>query len=85
MTVKPSVADVRPFVVTAVVRGVTLTKDSYDSLIDLQEKLHHNICRKRALVAIGIHDLDKIHGPFTYEALPPEEIVFQPLNQVSFP
>ena len=77
---------------------------SYDSFIDLQDKLHQNIGRyinmrwisyswinilfpiiahrKRSLVAIGTHDLDTIEGPFTYEALPPEQIKFKPLNQV---
>jgi phenylalanyl-tRNA synthetase beta chain len=33
------------------------------------------------LVAIGTHDLDTIEGPFTYEALPPKDIKFTPLNQ----
>lgn len=32
-------------------------------------------------MAIGTHDLDTVKGPFTYEALPPEEINFVPLNQ----
>jgi phenylalanyl-tRNA synthetase beta chain len=32
-------------------------------------------------VAIGTHDLDTIEGPFTFDALPPEEISFIPLNQ----
>ena len=30
---------------------------------------------------MGTHDLDKIRGPITYEALPPSEIVFQALKQ----
>ena len=30
---------------------------------------------------MGTHDLDTIKGPFTYEALKPEEISFIPLNQ----
>ena len=30
---------------------------------------------------MGTHDLDKIRGPITYEALPPDEIVFQALKQ----
>jgi len=67
--------------VAAVLRGVTFTPDSYASWIDLQDKLHHNLCRKRTLVAIGTHDLDKVKGPFTYNALPPKEIKFKPLNQ----
>ncbi len=40
-----------------------------------------NLARQRTLVAIGTHDLDTLKGPFTYEALPPEEINFVPLNQ----
>jgi len=30
---------------------------------------------------MGTHDLDTVKGPFTYEALAPEDIVFVPLNQ----
>lgn len=32
-------------------------------------------------MSIGTHDLDTIKGPFTYEALPPKDIRFVPLNQ----
>uniref|UniRef100_A0A8C9MHG0 phenylalanine--tRNA ligase n=1 Tax=Serinus canaria TaxID=9135 RepID=A0A8C9MHG0_SERCA len=74
-------AQIRPHAVAAVLRNITFTKDRYDSFIDLQEKLHQNICRKRALVAIGTHDLDTITGPFTYTAKAPSEIKFKPLNQ----
>jgi phenylalanyl-tRNA synthetase beta chain len=49
--------------------------------IHFQDKLHQNICRKRNLVAIGTHDLDTIQGPFTYDAKPPKDIRFIPLNQ----
>ena len=38
--------------------------------------------RRRSLVSIGTHDLDTVEGPFTYEALPPDQIKFVPLNQV---
>lgn len=31
--------------------------------------------------SIGTHDLDTIQGPFTYDALPPKDISFIPLNQ----
>ena len=34
-------------------------------------------------MSIGTHDLDTIEGPFTYEALPPQDIKFVPLNQVT--
>eukprot|EP00958_Prasinococcus_capsulatus_P023656 scaffold3581_cov417-Prasinococcus_capsulatus_cf.AAC.17 len=81
MTVKPETALIRPFVVCAVLRGCTFDKTRYDSFIDLQDKLHHNICRRRTLVAIGTHDLSKLTPPFTYEALPPQDIKFIPLKQ----
>ncbi len=32
-------------------------------------------------MAIGTHDLSTLKPPFTYEALPPKEILFTPLNQ----
>lgn len=72
---------IRPFVSGAILRNVKFTKERYDSFIALQDKLHQNLARQRTLVAIGTHDLDTIEGPFTYEALPPEEINFAPLNQ----
>lgn len=81
MTVKPETALVRPFVVCAVLRGVKFDATRYASFIDLQDKLHQNLCRQRTLVAIGTHDLATIQGPFTYEALPPEDIKFVPLKQ----
>ncbi|CAK9880810.1 unnamed protein product [Sphagnum jensenii] len=81
MVVKPETALIRPFVVCAVLRGVTFNESRYNSFIDLQDKLHQNLCRKRTLVAIGTHDLDTLQGPFTYEALPPADIQFVPLKQ----
>lgn len=81
LIVLPDTAKVRPFVVAAVLRNITLDKNSYDSLIDLQDKLHMNLCRKRSLVAIGTHDLDTVQGPFYYNAKPPADIKFVPLNQ----
>ncbi|CAK9234557.1 unnamed protein product [Sphagnum troendelagicum] len=81
MVVKPETALIRPFVVCAVLRGVTFNEFRYNSFIDLQDKLHQNLCRKRTLVAIGTHDLDTLQGPFTYEALPPADINFVPLKQ----
>ncbi|KAF9995066.1 phenylalanine--tRNA ligase subunit beta, partial [Entomortierella chlamydospora] len=72
---------IRPFVVCAVLRNIKFTELNYKNFIDLQDKLHTNICRKRSLVAIGTHDLDTLKGPFTYEALAPKDIQFMPLNQ----
>ncbi|KAA8541114.1 hypothetical protein F0562_025077 [Nyssa sinensis] len=82
MHVKPETSLIRPYVVCAVLRGITFDEARYNSFIDLQDRLHQNICRRRTLVAIGTHDLDTIEGPFTYEALPPSDINFVPLKQV---
>ncbi|KAH6836025.1 tRNA synthetase beta subunit family protein [Perilla frutescens var. hirtella] len=81
MHVKPETSQIRPYVVCAVLRGVTFDEARYNSFIELQDRLHQNICRRRTLVAIGTHDLNTIKGPFTYEALPPKEINFVPLKQ----
>ena len=67
--------------VCAILRGVEFNEKRFKSFIDLQDKLHQNICRKRTLASVGTHDLDTIVGPFRYEALPPEQINFVPLNQ----
>ena len=82
LTIDSSTASIRPHCLATVLRGVKFTKATYDSFIDLQDKLHQNLARKRSLVAIGTHDLDKIQGPFKYVAQPPREIKFVPLNQV---
>ena len=81
MIQKPETLLVRPFIVCAVLRGIKFDQARYDSFIDLQDKLHQNICRKRTLVAIGTHDLSTVTGPFTYEAHAPEDIEFVPLKQ----
>lgn len=62
-------------------RDIEFTSDRYQSFIELQDKLHNNLCRKRTLVSVGTHDLDTVKGPFTYEAQKPEDIRFVPLNQ----
>ncbi|HNX47534.1 MAG TPA: phenylalanine--tRNA ligase subunit beta [Methanomassiliicoccales archaeon] len=79
MRVEPSVKNVRPYVVGAVIRGVVLDDKSIRSLMELQEKLHLTVGRKRAKVAIGVHDLDKVHPPFVYKAVSPTSISFVPL------
>jgi phenylalanyl-tRNA synthetase beta chain len=70
VTVKPETQQVRQF-----------DEAKYQSFIALQDKLHQNLARQRSLVAIGTHDLATLKGPFTYEALPPDQIKFAPLNQ----
>jgi phenylalanyl-tRNA synthetase beta chain len=81
LVLEPEVLGVRPHVIGAVLRGVTFDKARYNSFIDLQDKLHMNLARRRTLALVGTHDLDTIQGPFRYTARPPADIKFWPLNQ----
>ena len=83
MTVESDSTDaIRPFCVCAVLRGVSFEDPRvYNSFIDLQDKLHQNICRRRTLVAIGTHDLDTLAPQFTYRAEPRDSIDFVPLTE----
>ncbi|KAF9247332.1 phenylalanyl-tRNA synthetase subunit beta [Melanogaster broomeanus] len=79
--VHPETRRVRPLFACAVLRNLKFTPRSYASFIDLQDKLHQNIGRRRWLVSIGTHDLDTIESPFRYEARDPELIKFVPLTK----
>jgi phenylalanyl-tRNA synthetase beta chain len=81
VTVKPETQQVRQYFSCAILRGIKFDEAKYQSFIALQDKLHQNLARQRSLVAIGTHDLSTLQGPFTYEALPPDQIKFAPLNQ----
>lgn len=81
ITVAKATSSIRPYVSGAILRNIKFDQARYESFIDLQDKLHQNLARQRTLVAIGTHDLENIKGPFTYEALPPKDIKFTPLNQ----
>ncbi len=74
--------EARPHVVAAIVRNVNLTEEILLPLIQLQEKLHDTLGRKRKKVAIGIHDLDKVTPPFRYIAANPDT-KFVPLEAKS--
>ena len=60
LLIRPETALVRPFAVAAVLRGVAFDAARFASFIDLQDKLHQNLCRQRSLVAIGTHDLSTL-------------------------
>ena len=79
MKVDKSVAEVRPCIVCAAVFDIDITDDLLRSLMEVQEKLHLTIGRKRSKVAIGVHDLDKVKPPFVYKAVLPKEVSFVPL------
>lgn len=69
-TVDPKLADIRPVLGAAVIRGVSFDDESIQSIMSLQESLHWAVGRGRSKVAIGIHDLDTVRPPFRYIASP---------------
>jgi phenylalanyl-tRNA synthetase beta chain len=72
---------VRPFIACVAVRNVKLTDDFVKQLMQLQEKLHETLSRRRRKASIGVYDLDKIRPPIIYTALKPNEIKFVPLEE----
>ncbi|HJJ50345.1 MAG TPA: phenylalanine--tRNA ligase subunit beta, partial [Methanocorpusculum sp.] len=58
-TVDPKLANIRPYLGSAVIRNVHMDKVMIESLMGLQESLHWAVGRGRKKVAIGVHDLDK--------------------------
>jgi phenylalanyl-tRNA synthetase beta chain len=93
VVVEESVPAERPYVTGAVIRGVDFDEAALDSLIQLQEKLHATIGRKREKGAIGIHDLTMLKGEvydtadgsggrksITYRGVDPDGDRFVPLD-----
>lgn len=80
ITVDPSVKQIRPFVVGAILRNITFDDKKYKAFINAQEKLHATFCRDRKYASIGTHDYDSIEGPFKYVARNPNDFKFIPLN-----
>jgi phenylalanyl-tRNA synthetase beta chain len=69
-SVDPNLSDIRPFLGSAVITGVSFDEESIVSVMGLQEALHWAVGRGRSKVAIGIHDLDAVTPPFRYIASP---------------
>jgi phenylalanyl-tRNA synthetase beta chain len=69
-TIDPKLADIRPVLGAAVIRGVKFDDESIQSIMALQESLHWAVGRGRSKVAIGIHDMDTVKPPFHYIASP---------------
>jgi len=67
-SVDPNLASIRPVLGAAVIRGLSFDDESIQSIMSLQEALHWAVGRGRSKVAIGIHDLSRVKGPFRYIA-----------------
>ena len=80
LQVDDSVEDVRPHIGGAVVKNLELSERIINGLIQLQEKMHETMGRRRDKLAIGLHDLSTVEEPFTYKAVNPEQVSFTPLE-----
>lgn len=80
VNIDASVSNIRPYTACAIVKGLKLDDEKIKELIEIQEKLHITIGRKRKKVAIGIYPLEKIKLPITFTALEPDKIKFIPLE-----
>jgi len=81
LNVDKSVAEVRPYVVSAVARGLKIDFDTIRELMEMQEALHWMIGRNRRKASIGVHNLDAVEPPFSYVTCAPNEIKFIPLDK----
>ncbi len=77
--VTPEVKEIRPYFMCAAVFGAEIDDTALRSIMEMQEKLHITVGRKRTKLAIGIHDLDKVTPPFTFRAADPDTFSFVPL------
>ncbi|MEM3116495.1 MAG: phenylalanine--tRNA ligase subunit beta, partial [Candidatus Pacearchaeota archaeon] len=75
-----SVKDIRPFTACSIIKDLDLNNERIREIIEMQEKLHLTIGRKRKKLAIGIYPLEKIKLPITFLAIEPDKIKFIPLE-----
>ncbi|MEX0920336.1 MAG: phenylalanine--tRNA ligase subunit beta [Candidatus Pacearchaeota archaeon] len=80
VSIESSLKNVRPYTACAIVKGLKLDDEKIKELIEIQEKLHITIGRKRKKVAIGIYPLEEIKLPITFKAMEPDKIKFIPLE-----
>ena len=72
LIVDKEILNVRPYIVSAVVKNVKLNEDRLKDLIQLQEKISQSFGRNRQKVAIGTHNFDLIKFPVYYKLTSPE-------------
>lgn len=78
--VDSSVKEVRPYTACAIVKGLKFDNEKIKDLMDLQEKLHLTLGRKRKKSAVGVYPLEEIKLPITFKAIEPDKIKFIPLE-----
>lgn len=81
--IESAVKGVRPYTVCAIVKNLKFDNEKIKEIIDIQEKIHLTLGRKRKKLAIGVYPLEKISLPITYTAKKPDQIKFRPLEAES--
>jgi phenylalanyl-tRNA synthetase beta chain len=80
VVIDKSVKTVRPFTACAIVKGLKMTDERIKNLVELQEKLHGSIGRRRRKVAIGVYPLNEISLPIRFVGRKNDEVKFLPLE-----
>jgi len=78
--VDQSLEKIRPFIATFIARNISLDEALFLELLETQERLADLYGRKRDIIAIGLHNLEKITFPIYYKTAAPKEISFIPLG-----
>ncbi|KPV62051.1 MAG: Phenylalanine--tRNA ligase beta subunit [Candidatus Bathyarchaeota archaeon BA1] len=81
LNVDTTVAEVRPYVVSAIIRNIRLDDESVRELMEMQEDLHWGVGRNRRKASIGVHNLDRVEPPFAYTTGDPDGVRFVPLGK----
>ncbi|HLC86855.1 MAG TPA: phenylalanine--tRNA ligase subunit beta [Candidatus Nanoarchaeia archaeon] len=80
LKIDSSLKNIRPYTACAIVKELKLDNEKIKEIIDMQEKIHFTVGRKRKKLAIGIYPLEKIKLPIEFKALEPDKIKFIPLE-----
>ncbi|MDR3291167.1 MAG: phenylalanine--tRNA ligase subunit beta [Methanobrevibacter sp.] len=78
--VDEEIVKIRPFIGFALIKKVNFLGEKLKQVMAFQENLHWVMGRDRKKVAIGIHNLDPIEGPFYYIGTKKNENGFIPLE-----
>ncbi|MFO7676463.1 MAG: phenylalanine--tRNA ligase subunit beta [bacterium] len=77
--VAAGMAEVRPYIVAAVVRRLAFDDETVRMVMKMQENLHWALGRDRRRASIGVYDLATVRPPFRFRPVGPDELRFAPL------
>ncbi len=66
LSVSKQTQEIRPAICAAVVKNLEIDEEFLEDIMQMQEKIHDTIGRRRKKVAVGIHDLQQISGKMEY-------------------